>query len=195
MFGPPITYWTARFESKHRIAKNFAASAKNVKNITKTLSERQQMRAASVYYNGMFSCDDFILPQNVLMKKNLSSDSNFLKELKNFMSDEDLIVSEITVISQKYRNGDLIVLEIIDADTMKVGLIQSILVKKKKVYFVCKIYCCIRNWLQFFESNSYEDFCSFIESKDICDFKPLIKRGTVEKFNYVLHHRVSFAYK
>ena len=111
MFGPPITYWTARFESKHRIAKNFAASAKNVKNITKTLSERQQMRAASIFYNGMFSCDDFILPQQVLMKKNMSSDTNFLKELKNFMSEEDLIVSEITVMSQKYKNADLIVLE------------------------------------------------------------------------------------
>ena len=21
MYGPPVTYWTARFESKHRIAK------------------------------------------------------------------------------------------------------------------------------------------------------------------------------
>ena len=47
VFGPPLAYWTGRFESKHRIAKNFAESAKNVKNITKTLSERQQMRAAS----------------------------------------------------------------------------------------------------------------------------------------------------
>jgi hypothetical protein len=195
MFGPPITYWTARFESKHRIAKNFAASAKNVKNITKTLSERQQMRAASIFYNGMFSCDDFILPQQVLMKKNMSSDTNFLKELKNFMSEEDLIVSEITVMSQKYKNADLIVLDMTDPDRMKVGLIQSILVKKKKVYFVCKIYSCIRNWLQYFESINCEDVCSFIESKDICDFKPLIKRGTVEKFNFVLHHRVSFAYK
>ena len=153
------------------------------------------MRAASIFYNGMFSCDDFILPQQVLMKKNMSSDTNFLKELKNFMSEEDLIVSEITVMSQKYKNADLIVLDMTDPDRMKVGLIQSILVKKKKVYFVCKIYSCIRNWLQYFESINCEDVCSFIESKDICDFKPLIKRGTVEKFNFVLHHRVSFAYK
>ena len=94
------------------------------------------MRAASIFYNGMFSCDDFILPQKVLMKKNMSSDTNFLKELKNFMSEEDLIVSEITVMSQKYKNADLIVLEMNDPDRMKVGLIQSILVKKKKVYFV-----------------------------------------------------------
>ena len=47
MFGPPVSYWTARFESKHCIAKSIAASSRNVINITKTLTERQQMRAAS----------------------------------------------------------------------------------------------------------------------------------------------------
>ena len=42
-----ILYFILTAISKHRIAKNFAESAKNVKNITKTLSVRQQMRAAS----------------------------------------------------------------------------------------------------------------------------------------------------
>ena len=152
------------------------------------------MRAASVFYNGMFSCEDFILPQQVLMKKNLSTDTDFMNELTNFMGDEDLMMSTVTVNSQTYKNGDIIVLEMLDADNVKVGLVQSILVKRNKVYFVCKIYSCIRNWLQFFETRSCSEICSFIDSKDICDFKPLIKRGTVEKFQFVLHHRISFSY-
>ena len=45
--GPPVGYWTTRFESKHRVAKNIAFSAKNVLNISKTLAVRQQMRMAS----------------------------------------------------------------------------------------------------------------------------------------------------
>ena len=32
VYGPPITYWTGRYEAKHRIAKSFADSSKNVKN-------------------------------------------------------------------------------------------------------------------------------------------------------------------
>ena len=35
MFGPPLAYWTGRFESKHRVAKSTAESVKNVINITK----------------------------------------------------------------------------------------------------------------------------------------------------------------
>ena len=52
LFGPPMTYWTARFESKHRVSKNIAESSKNFKNISLTVSVRQQMRMASVYYKG-----------------------------------------------------------------------------------------------------------------------------------------------
>jgi hypothetical protein len=32
-FGPPMNYWTARYESRHRIAKSTAESAKNFKEI------------------------------------------------------------------------------------------------------------------------------------------------------------------
>ena len=39
MFGPPMSYWTGRFESKHRVAKSAAHAAKNVINITKTIRD------------------------------------------------------------------------------------------------------------------------------------------------------------
>ena len=51
LFGPPLAFWTARFESKHRVSKNTAESAKNFKNISWTVSSRQQMRMASVFYH------------------------------------------------------------------------------------------------------------------------------------------------
>ena len=178
MFGPPVTFWTARFESKHRIAKNIAQTAKNVKNITKTLTERQQLRAASVFYSGMFQSDDFTLPQQIAYKKNLSPDTEFHKELASFMNSEDMISSEIIAHGQTYKNGDLIVLKMEDCDEAKVGLIQSILIRKGKVYFICKVYHCIRQWLQYFESQGCEEVCSFVESGKIADYKPLGKTST-----------------
>ena len=152
------------------------------------------MRAASVFYSGMFNSDDFILPQQVMYKKNLSSKDPLHQELKNLMTDEDILAAEVVADGQMYKNGDLIVLKMVDCDTAKVGLIQSVLIKNNKVHFFCKVYTCVRNWLQFFESTACDDVSSFFDADKVADFKPLVKRGTSTKFVFVLHHRVSFAY-
>ena len=174
--------------------QNFAETSKNVKNITLTLADRQQMRAASVFYRGMFSNETVILPQEVTYKKNITDESTFHRELRQFMSDKDMLTNEITVMEQLYKNGDLIVVQVEDCDQVKVGLIQSILVRGRKVFFVCKIYTCTRHWLQFFESKTSEDHCSFVDSSKLADYKPLIKRGTTIKFQFNLHHRISFSH-
>ena len=166
-----------------------------MKNITKTLSERQQMRAASCFYQGMFSTEKYTLPQQVTFKKDLTSGTTFHHELSSFMTAEDMLSSEIIFQGQQYRNGDLVILKMEDCDEAKVGLVQTILINKKgNVYFVCKVYHCVRNWLQYFESVSSETHCSFVEVKNIADYKPLIRRGTSVKFVFVMHHRVSFTY-
>ena len=41
---------------------------------------------------------------------------------------------------------------------------------------------------------SMEDFSYIVENSEIKDFKPLIKRGTSERFKFMLHHRVSVKY-
>ena len=199
MFGPPMSYWTGRFESKHRTAKMAAESAKNVINITKTISERQQMRAVSVsvYYNGMFNFAPLNLPEIVINKSQVTLDNTSNTErLKTFMSNSDLICKTIYVNNQEYRNGDLLVLEVNDIDNMTVGLIQTILVRGDKVHFVVQKFEASRNYLQYFESMDVNDPVShFIESSTLADFKPLIKRGTTKKFVFILHHHVSFQYQ
>ena len=61
-----------------------------MKNITKTLSERQQMRAASVFYRGMYESDNFRLPQqDVTYKRNVIGDNPFNQELFNIMGEDD----------------------------------------------------------------------------------------------------------
>ena len=155
---------------------------------------RQQMRASSIFYRGMFSSEPVILPKEITYKKNLAADTPFHEELKRFMQDGDMLSSEINVEGQQYKTNHLIILKVEDCDVLKVGLIQSILIKSGKVFFVCRVYTCMRSWLQFFESKNCDEFCSFVESGKIADYKPLIKRGTTVKFQFVLHHRVSFSY-
>ena len=114
MFGPVMSYWTGHFESKHRVAKSTAESSKNVINVTKTITERQQLRACSVFYNGMFNCSSFSLPKTVTQKKDIMENSPFHTELKSFMSNDSLICNEIFVNNQTYKNGDIVALEIED---------------------------------------------------------------------------------
>ena len=191
-----MTYWTGRFESKHRVAKSTAQSAMNVKNITKTISERQQLRAVSVYYNGMFNVSAFVLPEIVQKKGEISGDSDFNKNLKTFMGTDDLIFSEVIVNDQTYKVGDIILLHIKDCDDIDIGIIRTILLKDNKIYFVAQKCNAKRHWLQYFEcSNTGEAVYEFVESKMLADYKPLNKKGTSAKFMFTLHHFVSFQYQ
>ena len=191
-FGPPVAYWTARFESKHRIAKKFAESANNVKNISKTLSERQQMRMASVHYNGMFDWGEIILPeQNVMMLKDVDSEIPLNREILKVMGENDILVNKVAYNGQQYETGDLISLDVMDCDTLEAGLIKSILVKNDQIYFMCRPFVCSRTWLQYFEGTSGLELLRCVDIKNLPDFKPLLMRGTETKFNFFLHHRIS----
>ena len=193
-FGPPMSYWTGRFESKHRVAKGTAESAKNFKNISRTVSIRQQMRMASTYYNGMFEAAEFSVPEKVTYKRDIPDDTEFHSSLREFMSEKDFTSCEIIVNSQVYRNGDIIVIEAIDRNNLKIGLIESILVKSDTVWFVSKRYLARRCNLGYFISQNQEDKSAFIKSSRLGDFKPLVKHGTSVKFKFSLHHHISVNY-
>ena len=154
------------------------------------------MRSVSVYYHGMFNVSFYDLPELVQSKHDLKEDTKFEKDLKCSMGVDDLICSSIFVQNQHYKNGDLIVVKIEDCDNLVIGLIKAFLIKENKVYFVCQCYKAIRNWLQFFESEKpTDDLCQFVESNTLADFKPLIMRGTAQKFVFTLHHYISYDYE
>ena len=64
-------------------------------------SERQQMRASSVFYQGMFNFTPFILPEVVVKKSEISEESIFYTSLKSFMGDNDFICNSVNVNSQE----------------------------------------------------------------------------------------------
>ena len=177
------------------MAKNTAQSAKNNINVTKTISERQQMRSVSIYYRGMFNFCLYELPELVQTKYEMTEDTTFIKDLKCAMSDNDLVCNNIFVNNAHYKNGDIVIVKIEDCDSLVVGLVKTILVKENKVYFVCQCYNAVRNFMQFFECEKpQDDVFEFVETSKIVDFKPLIMRGTTKKFVFTLHHHISFDY-
>ena len=195
MFGPPLAFWTGRFESKHRVSKNISESAKNFINISWTVSNRHQMRMASIYYRGMFETKQFILPEKTSKKEDIQKKGDFWDKIKEFMGDDDLLCNEIIVNDQKYETGDLTVMEILNGgNALKVGLLKLILVREAKVFFINKQYFAVKNYLGYYETNYVETEAVLKNSSTLADFKPLIMRGTPSKFLFVLHHHVSFDY-
>jgi hypothetical protein len=192
LFGPPLCYWTARFESKHRISKNTAESAKNFKNISLTVSVRQQMRMASIYYRGMFETKKFTLPEKVKYKNDLQPASAMWIEIKEVMGASDLVCTEIIASHQKYKKGDLVVTEVVDGgEKLKVGLIEVILVRNSEVSLVLRNFVAAKQFLGYYESETNETGYTFTEIKLLADYKPLVMRGTVSKFQFVIHHHIS----
>ena len=194
-FGPSSGYWTARYESKHRVAKSTAESSKNFINISKTISHRQQNRLCSVYYHGMFSCEKFKLPTKVKTKEDLNDETEVDKNLKEFMtSGSDLVCSEIDFQCRKYKIGDVVVLKRNDRLKIEVGLVKAFLVRRRKVYLIIRRYILEQNYLRLFESISFSNDLGFVNIEALQDSYPLCKRGTEEKFIIVPHHHISFSY-
>ena len=193
LFGPPLSYWTARWESKHRVAKNTAESAKNFKNISFTVSVRQQMRMASVYYKGMFETNQFTLPEKVSYKQDLLDEiSPLWIKVREFMRGNDLVCSEIVAYHQNYKKGDLVVLEVLEGgEELRVGLIEIIVVKKLKVFFMLRTYIAAKQLPGYFQSVDIGVDSIFTPAQSVVDYKPLIMHGTVIKFQFVLHHHLS----
>ena len=194
MYGPPLAYWTARYESRHRIAKNVAEVSKNFKNISLTISTRQQLRLSSVYYHGMFETSDVIMTGKAEYKRGLKGKTDVEKSVLPYMNETDFLCPSILIKSQLYESGDLVVLEVFNPDEIKVGLILSVLVKEKAVSFITKQYLATRRDLQYFEGSSDDSILALNDATKIVDFKPLINYGTSSHIFFCLHHHLSFSY-
>ena len=92
-----------------------------------------------------------------------------------------------------FKKGDVVVLEVIDGgDALKVGIVKMFLVKGGKVYFAVREYVARKTELGFFVTMHVSAETKF--ANKLADTKPLIMRGTPTKFQFVLHHYISFDY-
>ena len=187
-FGPPCVYWTARWESRHRIAKNISEACKNFINITLTVFVRQQKRTSSIFYRGMYDTHNFLLPDKVWNKMEIPFMSS---EIDDLIGSSDLSCKEILVTGQKYKQKDLVVLDtLLGGDELIVGVIELILVKENsEVMFIVSRFLATKQFLGFYESVSQKGL-SVVKQENLADYKPLAMRGTMTKFRFVIHHYI-----
>ena len=159
------------------------------------MSVRQQMRMASVYYQGMFEVSQYCLPEKVVRQEdivNTSCTSVLWVRIKEFMSPTAVACSEMVYQHQKYSKGDLVVMELIDGiEELKVGVVEAIVAKEDGVFLVLRTYEAVKHKLCYYESYIIGSDYVITDIRSLVDRKPLKKHGTDLKFQFVLHHYLS----
>ena len=193
LYGPTRSCWTARFESKHRVAKGIGQSAKNFINISKTVAQQQQYRAASVFFNGVFKTEDIEVNGKVRRRKDLEKSKETAENLAllDYTDEDSLVVDEVLYRYQMYRTNEVVILQLIDRNSLKIGLIQSILVKGNMVFFLIYKYIASRHKLGYYVTGEWDQTLYFVSVNTLLDFKPLPMHGQCQKFKFALHHFLS----
>ena len=135
-----------------------------------------------------------VISTKVTHKSAVGSKSAFEKSITQYMAETDFLCSEIEFKCQEYKQGQLVVLKMVNPDELKVGLILSILVKKNKAFFVTQEYVAYRQNLQYFKAESNDPPTVINEVSTVADYKPLVNHGNSSRIYFCLHHYISFCY-
>lgn len=131
-FGPPVRYWTMRFEGKHQQHKDLARKLKNFKNICKTLTNRSQiLQAVNLSSSTMFGEDGVISGPGETMTLSDIDESvcSSMKECAGlgFFEDETVFsASWVEVNGMKYQKGCILITGIVQEDIPLFGKIEFI---------------------------------------------------------------------
>ena len=97
----------------------------------------------------------------------------------------------VKIWGTEYKPGDVLIIKVESFGVLNVGLLKSIVVDMKTVSFLCDIFKA-----ELGKSNSYSttvkvDSDIFVKYDILADYRPLLRRGSLESFSFLLHHYVS----
>lgn len=142
----------------------------------------------------MFNVNKIQLPDIVNYKKDLKKTDVFWTQIKEIMSDYDIVCDDIVISGHKYCKGDIVVQEVLcSGDKLVIGLLKLILLRGNEPHFI--VSQCEANKAQlggYYNSHVAESELKMWTVDSLADKKPLIKRGTAASFSFVLHHHISF---
>ena len=128
------------------------------------------------------------------MKGALDGKGHFESLILHYMSSSDSLCTEIEIKSQMYRAGQIVVIEQLSLDEMKVGLIVSILLKERSTHFVTKQFFAEREFLQYYRAASDDPPLTIQDVSKLADYKPLVNHGTSSQVFFCLHHHISYTF-
>ena len=106
------------------------------------------MRMASTYYHGIFQREDTELPVKLREKNDLGTEG-LDKLLKEIMLGEDLVATQVKWRDRNFKINYVVVISRKDALEMEVGIIKSILIRRKEVFLVVQRCRLEENYLKY----------------------------------------------
>ena len=145
----------------------------------------------SVFYHGLFETVDIVMTDPALLGKDIEGGCDYVNSLLQFIRPDDLVCSAIKYRCQDYKTGDILVLNEINQDELKVGMILKILVRRGRLYFVVNESIAKRHWLRYFKTSFTNTVTSFWNGNLLADYKPISNYGSPSNVFFLLHHHIS----
>jgi len=138
--GPPIRYWSMRYESNHYPFKKIAGVSSNFKNIAKTLANRNQLvLSQQLKKKNWFSKNIDITNEDLTKFSNVPYAQTFSEKVETFPDDTSIVLSKsITMNGITYKVGTWVFLE--NNELPHFGYIIEIFSIEKRSFLVCYTY-------------------------------------------------------
>ena len=172
-FGPLITVWTMRFQSKHSYFKRCARHMKKFKNICLTLSERHQMFQA--YLSAGPGCSQLLqVKDSCTFYPSLYSDAikHAVREF-GFSENDTTVSTDIQYKGTSYKKGHFLVSK--NDESMEFGELLIILIKNDAaVYFVMDVHEAVyHSEYHLYSVTKRSTRLQCLNVNDLVDFYPL----------------------
>ena len=183
-YGPLISVWAMRMESKHTYFKSVLRASKNFKNVSKTCATR---------YYGLFPVNKFEFPANSApldSHVNTSSDT-YIGEASLLLDKDSLILTSLKIYGTLYRPGSIILMKKESLGVLKIGLVRIIAYESNRIFFGCSTYIAMQSRYNFYVTTEELKSFEIISYDNLQDYYPLMKIGTTSGFKFSLHHFIS----
>jgi hypothetical protein len=196
--GPLIRLWTMRFESKHTYFKRCARSAKNFKNVCKTLARSHQLLQA--YYSaGSLFADDVSMERTIPFSVDCYSDAIKTAVSNSTYHFTNTCCSHVVIIKgTEYRHGDLLVIREgdvkcpLNTSPLVFGKVLLILQNTDKIFFVVEEYQSIFDVTLQMHYLTVKQNTVVVSVNDIADYYPLHDYSIGQRLHVPLHHSICF---
>ena len=141
-YGPLISMWAMRMESKHTYFKGIIRASKNFKNVSKTCASRHELAQICYRYYGLFPTNKFDIPPNSVCLEDhvdFSTDVH-IKQVALILPKQSLILKSLKIRGTLYTPGMVAVIEKISQGVSKVGIIRLIVLNGEDVFFGCSTF-------------------------------------------------------
>ena len=193
-YGPLISLWAMRMESKHTYFKGVIKASKNFKNAPKTCASRHELAQVSYRFYGLFPISKFDIPANSLSLRDtilISEKDAYLMKASEILDEDSLILTQIKIFGTLYSPGMVLVMKKESYGVLKVGIIRIISFKGGRVTFGCSKFTAMQSRNNFYVSTENLSSFEFISYDALEDYYPLQRIGDLNKFRFSLHHYIS----